>query len=404
MTVWADKSVQGAIGQIEPDVAVLAEYEQSHTPALLLHKYGQGYAVHINFGTKCGPSYAGQNRFVSRDESWEDLRQLVEGVLLWSKASRPLVALDPQGHGIPQVNATLLQTEDKSIRYIVAYSDYRQEHSQALDLQSYNGANDRVQLSATDFTGRQNAQMKDGAIALQGKDAFAEAKVKVPADGRYQVWLEVYFEKPTEELPNALTLSVDGRTEPPDNASGPERLVFGNTPNAGRWLWQSGRSFDLTKGSHTLRLTAIGSPLRIRKAMLLSPPALATRVYLTQRPQQAFDVYAEKELPLAQDTRGTYVPLYLQPGEGKVISLLPYKASPVSASPDRSKIKAGESFTVAVSKTTPGTHSMRLTISEADGREIPPPAPGVVPAKRRHGETSHRPQRPPRQMDHRGRR
>ena len=373
IAVWPNASVQGAIAEPATQLGVLAEYEGTGVPALTFHKYGEGRAVHVNFGTQCGPSYAGQNRFVWRDESWEELRLLLNRLLEWGKAARPLVVLDPGGRGLPQVNATMLATDDRSIRYLLVHSDYRQEHSLALDRQSFNNAREKVQIKAAEIRQRSNVQRGDGFIILAGTDSWAETEIKIPATGRYQVWLDAYFEPPAEPgQQNALAIAIDGKNDPPDNASGDERLLFGNTPIFGRWLWQSGRWFDLEKGKHVLRLTALGSPVRVRNVLLISPPALAMKAYVAEKPVHAFDVYAEQEVKLEQDARGTFITVCLQPGEGKVFSLLPYRAGELALSIDSSSEDLGEGFAVTVSKTTPGIHSIRVTVAGPNDAELRP--------------------------------
>ena len=385
MAVWADAGSQGTVSALAEGTIVLAEYEQSRGPALTLHPFGKGWAVHVNFGTACGPAYAGQSRFVNRDENWEELRRLIEGLLAWAKASRPLVVLDSEGRGVPQVNASLLATDDGSVSYAVACCDYRQEHSLALDRATFNGAAGRIELRAADAAENKGTRIDGEALILESKDAFAEYPIKTSA-GRYQVWLDVYFDRQAaRQQPqdakqpndgNALIVSIDGKNDPPDNAAGPERTVFGNTPITDRWIWQSGRWFDLERGKHTLRLAAAGWPVRVRSILLITPPALGTRLYLAAWPQFVFDVYAEKELTPKDDERGCYVDLPLQPGEGKVIALLAQRPGRLSVSAPKTA-KAGDLLKVAVAKTPPDgrsaqrdTHSVRLTFAGPDGREI----------------------------------
>jgi len=371
IAVWPNASVQGGITDAADDLGILAEYEGTGVPALTFHKYGEGRAVHVNFGTQCGPAYAGQNRFVWRDESWEELRLLLNRILEWGKASRPLVLLDPGGRGLPNVNATMLATKDGSVRYLLVCSDYRQEHSLALDRQTFNSAREKVLVKAAELRQRNNVIRGDDLIILPGADSWAETEIKIPATGRYQLWLDAWFDRPAEQgRQNALAISIDGKNDPPDNASGDERLLFGNTPIFDRWLWQSGRWFDLEKGRHVLRLTGQGSPVRVRNVLLISPPALAMKAYLTEKPVQAFDVYAEQEVKLEQDNRGTFIPVCLQPGEAKVFSLLPYRAGELGLSIDSGSEDLGRAFTVTVSKDTPGTHSIRVTVTGPNDAEL----------------------------------
>ena len=372
LAVWANPGVQQALTVRSPATEVLAVYEHSGQPAFTLHPFGKGAAVHVNFGIECGPAYAGQNRFVWRDETWDEMRRLLEGLLLWGKATRPFVILDVGGRGIPPINAGLLTTADGVVKYLIAYSDYRQEHSRALDLATGNDARQKVSVPATQLPVRQSARVEDAAVILEAQDAYAEGPVIIPEAGRYQMWLEVYFDRAhmAAGQTNALRIAFDGKNDPPDNASGPERMLFGNTPIADQWLWQSGRWFDLEKGTHALRITALGAPIRVRNVLLISPPALAARAYLTDQPTEVYDVYAGARVALRRDARGVYLPLALQPGEGKVFALLPCAASAPRVSLDRAALRLGNAVTVTVSNTTPGIHSMRLTVAGPDGQEL----------------------------------
>ncbi|MCJ8330516.1 MAG: beta-galactosidase [Lentisphaeria bacterium] len=370
---------------ISKGTKVLARYIDGNftdMPAVLQRSLGKGQIFHLNLVQPHNNYHNSYHKdhsgfgFESIDES----NQLIAALLKTAKAVPAASIRDMSDKPIPQIYARSMGSKNSKVRYLAAVSDYRQGQSHAFDSKTGNQAKEKVVISEKAISYSPN----ETAFYRCDKAAKAEASFNINQVGRYQLWVNVYFDRKNavKGEANSMRILIDGKEKNPyvwheedarryeikeSKELNTEEKIFGNTYRTNQWVWVSGLNYNLTKGKHTISFIAREGPVQIRGAMLINPPGILTKVSLDPKfkTQTVVDVISGKQIKLT----GQSFTARFAPGEGRLFALLPYPISDLSLSTAKT-IKPGDDIVCKIALADPSQkHSLALTVT-ANGKHL----------------------------------
>lgn len=355
------------IVRLAPSAEVLAEYGDG-CPALVRNRVGAGTVFLINARLK------GMEEFV---------RRLFERLVLFAGAKRFFRLAGEPGDALRGLDAVMLQTDDRSVRYILVWATNMALGDHGLSPLEYPDTT-RIVLEAERFS-TIKAPVREGAVVLSKLDPPDRIVTRFTIDkpGIYKLWARVYYDRTnaTAGDANSFELKIDGSykcySRPGITHYDPPRR-FGDTPITDRWVWESGADYKLSAGEHTIEITATETPVLIDKIVFAKPRRVGARLLLESPLDRLviYDSYAGKLVAPRKLGTQNFIPVYLQPTEARLFSFLPYRAKAPQAKLNPRQITAGQDINIEVrvvresGKPAYCLHSLQINVYAPDGSEL----------------------------------
>lgn len=185
----------------------------------------------------------------------------------------PVMVLDDNGLPETSVEPVLLETEDRSQRYLLAATDLSLEGSQA-------------------FGGLENHSFREKVVVTQGWSEGVKFSVTGKA-GKYQLWARVKVSEPFD-----ARVTVDGKPGLPLVVYRQPRSALWAERGVGETRWVAGPAFELSEGEHLLQIEPQKGRAEIFSIWvvdeLLAEPTMICR---DAGIKEVYDVYNDRLIP-----------------------------------------------------------------------------------------------------------